>query len=150
MMNKLFNDNTISREETQTEAALPFIPSKVRRVSMASVAMCQMLGNKIVNTVLNNEELTMDDLFGVMEFVWLHIENEEKIAQLIIESINDITIVKKEVLKWGMNVSPEEMFGYISEIIKDKQHINNAKSQVIPEAGKKIRKNSRRRGCFNG
>ena len=75
---------------------------------MASVAMCQMLGNKIVNTVLNNEEVTMDDLFGVMEFVWLHIENEEKIAQLIIESINDITIVKKEVLKWGMNVSPEE------------------------------------------
>lgn len=151
-MNNIFDENTVSRTDTQAEAALPFNANVtgIRPISMASVAMCQIIENKIVDTVLNNGEIDFNHVTELMEFVWLHAAPEEVVAACVVRYGSNPEILREEVLMWGMHITPDDMLGYIKDIVKDKQNISNSKSKVIPEAGKKQRKNSRSQVCSNG
>lgn len=151
-MNNIFDENTVSRTDTQAEAALPFNANVtgIRSISMASVAMCQIIENKIVDTVLNNGEIDFNNVTELMEFVWLHAAPEEVVAACVVRYGSNPEILREEVLMWGMHITPDDMLGYIKDIVKDKQNISNSKSKVIPEAGKKQRKNSRSQVCSNG
>lgn len=151
-MNNIFDENTVSRTDTQAEAALPFNANVtgIRPISMASVAMCQIIENKIVDTVLNNGEIDFNNVTELMEFVWLHAAPEEVVAACVVRYGSNPEILREEVLMWGMHITPDDMLGYIKDIVKDKQNISNSKSKVIPEAGKKQRKNSRSQVCSNG
>lgn len=143
-MNNILKENTISRTETQLESALPFNTNKtgIRPVSMATISMCQIINNPIINTVLNNEEIDVTQTAQLLEFIWLHAAPEEVVAYCIVRYDSQPEMLKEEVLMWSMHITPEDMLAYIQDIVKDKQHINNAKSKVIPEKGKKQRKNS--------
>lgn len=152
MNNNIFNDNTVSRGDTQAEAALPFnaTATQIRPVSMASVAMCQIIDNKIIDVVLNNGELNLMNTTEILEFIWLHAAPEDVVAYCVVRYGSQPELLREEVLMWSMNLTPEDMLNYIKDITKDKQNINNSKSKVIPEKGKKQRKNSRSQECSNG
>ena len=151
-MNNIFDENTVSRTDTQAEAALPFNANVtgIRPISMASVAMCQIIENKIVDTVLNNGEIDFNNVTEIMEFVWLHAAPEEVVAACVVRYGSNPEILREEVLMWGMHITPDDMLAYIKDIVKDKQNISNSKSKVIPEPGKKQRKNSHSQVCSNG
>lgn len=151
-MNNIFEENTVSRTDTQSEAALPFNTnaSGIRPISMASVAMCQIINNKVIDTVLNNSEIDFSNLTEIMEFVWLHAAPEDVVAACVVRYGSAPELLREEVLMWAMNVTPEHMLTYVKDIIKDKQNVNNAKTKVIPEPGKKQRKNSHSQVCSNG
>ena len=151
-MNNIFEENTVGRTDTQAEAALPFNANVtgIRPISMASVAMCQIIDNKIVDTILNNGEIDFGNVTEIMEFIWLHAAPEEVVAACVVRYGSNPELLREEVLMWGMHITPDDMLAFIKDIVKDKQNINNSKTKVIPEAGKKQRKNSRSQVCSNG
>ena len=146
----IFNDNTVSREDTQAEAAMLVDEPLVRPLSMASIAMCQIIDNSVVNAILNNKEIDVSNTTELLEFLWLHCAPEEVVAACVVRYGSQPELLREEVLMWGMHLTPDTMLEFIRAITRDKQNIANAKSELIPETGKKQRKNSHSQVCSNG
>lgn len=146
MNNDFFGENSVSREQTQTEGALPFNSnnSGIRPVSMASVAMCQMIGNDTINQVLANKEIDFDNVQQLLEFIWLHAADPELVSACVVHYKEHPEYLKQEVLLWSMQFDSTQFLSFVKDIIKDKQNIANAKTEIIPDNGRKVRKNARR------
>ena len=52
-----FNENNVSRDETQNDFAISNDYNVIRPISMSSIAMCQRIGNKTITAILNNQEI---------------------------------------------------------------------------------------------
>lgn len=146
MNNDFFGENSVSREQTQTEGALPFNSnnSGIRPVSMASVAMCQMIGNDTINQVLANKEIDFNNVQQLLEFIWLHAADPELVSACVVHYKEHPEYLKQEVLLWSMQFDSTQFLSFVKDIIKDKQNIANAKTEIIPEKGRKVRKNAQR------
>lgn len=145
MNNDIFGENSVSREQTQAHAAVPFNTnaSTIRPVSMASVAMCQMIGNSVIGQVLNNQELDLSNAPELIEFIWLHVADPELVSACVVNYKEHPEYLKQEALIWSMQFNSEQFLAFIKDVVKDKQNIANSKSEIIPEKGRKVRKNSR-------
>lgn len=151
-MDNIFGENTVSREMTQAQAGLPFNSNQsgIRPVSMASVAMCQMINNDIVTQVLNNKDVDITDAQKLIEFMWLHAADPELVSYCVVNYKEHPEILTQEALIWSMQYNAEDFLAYVKDIVKDKQNIANSKNEMIPEPGHKKRKNSQSQACTNG
>lgn len=144
-MNQEFLNPSISRALTQSTLYNTTQGTGIRYISMASVVMASVIGNKFLDTVLNNGEVTFDDIEDIAQFVYLHAGDKDEVTEAVAAYQYDPAVFKKAVYQWAMTVTPEQMYAYIKDIIKDKKHIANSKSKVKAEKGKKKGKTKRSR-----
>lgn len=132
-MNDIFNENNVSREETQNDFALSNEYNTVRPISMSSIAMCQRIGNKTITAILNNQEIDTGDMTDFLTFVWMHIANPEVVAYCVTKYKEDPEILDNEVLLFGMEITPQRCLELMRSINEDKQNIANSQTDVIPQ-----------------
>lgn len=133
-----------SREDTFTEALMPdnITESGLRRVSMGSIALLQLINNPLLPVVLNGGSFPYDKTLETLQFIWLHKVDESLAARAAIKYKDNPDYMNEQVLSWSLNVSPDDMLKYVDDILRDQDNINNSKTKVIPEKGSKKRKNS--------
>lgn len=142
-MNKdIFNENSVSRDETQNAFALPTENLEIRPISMSTIAMAQMIGNKTLNAVLNNQEINTADMNDFLTFVWMHVAAPEVVTYVVTKYKTEPEMLTQEVLLFGMSLTPQKTLELLRSINGDKQNIANSQTDVIPEKGAKKRKNS--------
>jgi hypothetical protein len=107
MNNDIFNENSVSREESQNDFALSDNAQIIRPVSMASIAMCQRIGNKTLNSILNNEHINTADMNDFLTFIWMHVADPELVTYCVINYPTKPEILQNEVLLFGMNITPD-------------------------------------------
>lgn len=142
-MNDIFNENSVSRDETQNDYAIAYDYSEIRPVSMSSIAMSQRIGNKTINAVLNNQEIDTTDMNDFLTFIWMHAAPPEVVSYCITKYKTEPEILDNEVLLFGMELTPQKTLELLRLINGDKQNIANSQTDIIPEKGSKKRKNSR-------
>ena len=138
-----------SREITQIEGAIPggVNISSMRPLSISTIAMCQMLNLGILDSILNNKEIDYSNMNELIKFLWLHCAPEEEVCHYVSNYRLHPEWLEQEALKWGMNVDISALENLMYDTQRDRDNINNAKSQVIPEKGSKPRKNSQSQVC---
>lgn len=132
-----------SREMTQAEGSISssMNPSGMRPLSISTIAMCQILHLGIIDAILNNVDIDYKNVDELIKFLWLHCEDEKKVAHYVSNYRLHPEWLEQEVLRWGMSVDIGTLDMFINDAERDKDNINNAKSQVIPDKGSKKRKN---------
>lgn len=135
--------NKNSRDETFTDALIPDnqTESGLRRVSMGSIALLQLVNNPLLPIVLNGGSIPYDKTLEILQFIWLHKVDESLAARAALRYNSNPDYLNEQVLAWSLQVSPDQMLGYVDDILRDQSNISNAKSKVIPEKGTKKRKN---------
>lgn len=135
--------NKNSRDETFTDALIPDnqTESGLRRVSMGSIALLQLVNNPLLPIVLNGGSIPYDKTLEILQFIWLHKVDESLAARAALRYKNNPDYLNEQVLAWSLQVSPDQMLEYVDDILRDQSNISNAKSKVIPEKGTKKRKN---------
>lgn len=132
-MNDIFNENNVSREETQNEFAVSNEYNTVRPISMSSIAMCQRIGNKTITAILNNQEIDTGDMTDFLTFVWMHVAPPDIVTYCVTKYKEDPSILDNEVLLFGMEITPQTCLELMRSINEDKQNIANSQTDVIPQ-----------------
>lgn len=132
-MNDIFNENNVSREETQNDFALSNEYNTVRPISMSSIAMCQRIGNKTITAILNNQEIDTGDMTDFLTFVWMHVAEPEVVTYCVTKYKENPEILDNEVLLFGMEITPQRCLELMRSINEDKQNIANSQTDVIPQ-----------------
>lgn len=140
----------MKREETFTEAALAESPtiSGLRHLSMSSIALLQMTGNPLLKTLLNNEPLPDDNNLEVLKFIYIHTAPFEEASRACMLYSANPFLLNNKALAIGENMSPEDASGYILDILRDRDNINNSRTNIIEDSKKgNKRKNLQSRAC---
>lgn len=138
-----------TRENTFTEALVTddVTISGIRRVSMGSIALLQMIDNPLLDVVLNGGTIPYNQTLQVLQFIWLHTVDSNLAARAALRYSSNPDYMNEQVLAWAVSISPDKMLEYIQDIIRDQDNINNSKSKVIPDKGSKTRKNQHSQVC---
>ena len=132
-----------SREMTQAEGSIAgsVNTSSMRPLSISTIAMCQKLNLGILDSILNNKEIDYSNMEELIKFLWLHCAPEDEVCHYVSNYRIHPEWLEQEALKWGMSIDISMLENLMYDTERDKDNINNAKTQVIPEKGSKPRKN---------
>ena len=136
-MNDFFNENNVSREETQNDFAISNEYNVIRPISMSSIAMCQRIGNNTITAILNNQEIDTSDMNDFLTFVWMHVAEPEVVVYCVSKYKTEPEILENEVLLFGMHLTPDKCLELLRSINEDKQNIANSQTDVVPQKGSK-------------
>ena len=131
-----------SRVQTFIEAGIPNDEtlSGIRRISIGSIALLQMINNPFANVLLTGGDLPLNDPKAVLEFVYIHSENIEQVTKEIMKFRVQPEIFTENCIKFGLGVTSDELVEIIHDIMNDRDNIQNAKTKSISE-GKSHSKN---------
>lgn len=134
------------RENTFFEAGIPndATLSGIRKVSIGSISLLQMLGNPFASVMLSGGDLPLNDPVAIMQFVYLHTAPIEQVTNEVLRYKVEPDIFTKSCLEFGMQISTEKLVEYIHDIMNDRDNIQNAKTKSIDEnkGGKSKNKHS--------
>lgn len=136
-MNDFFNENNVSREETQNDFAISNEYNVIRPISMSSIAMCQRIGNKTIAAILNNQEIDTSDMNDFLTFVWMHVADPAAVVYCVSKYKTEPEILENEVLLFGMELTPDKCLELLRNINEDKQNIANSQTDVVAQKGSK-------------
>lgn len=116
MNSDIFNENSVSRDETQNDFALSNEAQTIRPVSMSSIAMCQRIGNKTLTQILNNEPINTADMNDFLTFIWMHVAEPEVVTYCVTHYKKEPEMLENEVLLFGMSVTPEKCLELLKSV----------------------------------
>lgn len=124
----------MTRHITYNDALLPgdtHPVSGMRHLSMASIALLQVTNNKVLKVLMDNEELPTDDNLEVLKFIYIHTGDFEQVARECMLYSSNPFLLDHKALLLGETLTPSEASGYIIDIMRDRDNINNAKTRII-------------------
>lgn len=113
----IFDESLITTDNTSTGITL-------RAVSISSLSMLSKLQNPLRFLFFGQVDANIilsEDLPYIIEFVWLHAEDLEKVRALVIEG--DHEKIANAVLDWAENISMYELKEYVSQLESDLQKV---------------------------
>lgn len=134
------------RENTFFEAGIPddATLSGIRKVSIGSISLLQMIGNPFASVMLSGGDLPLNDPVAIMQFVYLHTAPIEQVTNEIMRYKVEPEIFTKSCLEFGMKISTEKLVEYLHDIMNDRDNIQNAKTKTIDENKGNKSKNAQR------
>lgn len=136
--------------KTRNETANTFIsqgdtfPSGMRRLSMASVALLEMTGNKYLPVILNGEENPHDRL-ELLKYIYIHSAPIHDVILACQTCRKDPRIFELMVLEWAHSLTPEQALEAVRYVNEESDDVANASTRIIPTAGGAPSKNAPRR-----
>lgn len=136
--------------KTRNETANTFIsqgdtfPSGMRRLSMASVALLEMTGNKYLPVILNGEENPHDRL-ELLKYIYIHSAPIPDVILACQSCRKDPRIFELMVLEWAHSLTPEQALEAVRYVNEESDDVANASTRIIPTAGGEPSKNEPRR-----
>lgn len=123
------------REQTFFEATIPndATLSGIRKVSIGSISLLQMIGNPFASVMLSGGDLPLNDPVAIMQFVYLHTAPIEQVTNEIMRYKVEPDVFTKSCLEFGMQISTEKLVEYMHDIMNDRDNIQNAKTKTIDE-----------------
>lgn len=135
--------------KTRNETANTFIsqgdtfPSGMRRLSMASVALLEMTGNKYLPVILNGEENPHDRL-ELLKYIYIHSAPIPDVILACQSCRKDPRIFELMVLEWAHSLTPEQALEAVRYVNEESDDVANASTRIIPGAGGDPSKNEPR------
>ena len=123
------------REQTFFEAGIPndATISGIRKVSIGSISLLQMIGNPFASVMLSGGDLPLNDPVAIMQFVYLHTAPIEQVTNEVLRYKVEPEIFTKSCLEFGMQISTEKLVECLHDIMNDRDNIQNAKTKTIDE-----------------
>lgn len=123
------------RENTFFEATIPndATISGIRKVSIGSISLLQMIGNPFASVMLSGGDLPLNDPVAVMQFVYLHTAPIEQVTSEVLRYKIEPDLFNKSCLDFGMQISTNKLVEYMHDIMNDRDNIQNAKTKTIDE-----------------
>ena len=123
------------RENTFFEATIPndATISGIRKVSIGSISLLQMLGNPFASVMLSGGDLPLNDPVAIMQFVYLHTAPIEQVTNEVLRYKVEPDIFNKSCLEFGFGISTEKLVECMHDIMNDRDNIQNAKTKSIDE-----------------
>lgn len=124
-----------NRENTFFDSSIPFNEtiSGIKPVSIGSIALLQMLNNPFAGVMLNGDELPIQNVIAMLEFIYIHTHEQNEVAKEIMRSRSDPDSFTEKIIQFGMNINLDELVIYIRDIMRDKDNIGNSKTKAIKE-----------------
>lgn len=124
-----------NRENTFIEAGIPnnATVSGIRQVSIGSIALLQLLNNPFAKVMITGGDLPIDDTFAVLQFVYIHTQDLATVTKQVMQYKVNPDVFDSAVLNYGFTISTDDLVKYISDIMRDKDNIQNAKTETIVE-----------------
>lgn len=135
--------------KTRNETANTFISqgdtflSGMRRLSMASVALLEMTGNKYLPVILNGEENPHDRL-ELLKYIYIHSAPIPDVILACQSCRKDPRIFELMVLEWAHSLTPEQALEAVRYVNEESDDVANASTRIIPGAGGDPSKNEPR------
>lgn len=136
--------------KTRNETANTFaaqgdtFPSGMRRLSMASVALLEMTGNKYLPVILNGEENPHDRL-ELLKYIYIHSAPLHDVILACQAYRTDPRVFELMVLEWAHSLSPEQALEAVRYVTEEADDVANASTRIVPTAGGDPSKNEPRR-----
>ena len=132
-----------NRETTFFNSSIPNneTVSGIRPVSIGSIALLQMLNNQFAGVMLNGDELPINNILAMLEFVYIHTNDQSEVAREIMKSRPNPESFTEKIINYGLNIDLDELVIFIRDIMRDKDNINNAKTKSIKQNNNSASKN---------
>lgn len=129
-----------------------FGTTQVRPVSLATMAMLELLGNDCLNMIkrdpspVESEEAAGEAprirMYALAEFVWLHAGDEAEVVRLVAGgSFDDTAAVRRAVLSFAGSVKIADLEGIVTGMLRELEAIASAQAEMNQEAGGSASKN---------
>lgn len=128
-----------NRENTFFDSTIPGdnTISGIKPVSMGSIALLQLIDNPMAKVILSGEEIPVTDTVSMLQFVYIHTHELEEVAPLCLQYKKNPDALMMKVLEWGITFDTDKMIEYFADIMRDKDNIKNAKTEVVKSGKKK-------------
>lgn len=133
------------REETAATFAYQgdTFPSGMRRLSMASVALLDLTGNKYLPMLLEGAE-NPHDRIELLKYIFIHSAPLDDVILACQAFRKDPRTFELLVLKWAHGVTPTQALAAVQYINEEADDVANVSARIIPSAGGDVSKNGQR------
>lgn len=111
--------------------------SGIRKVSIGSISLLQMIGNPFSVVMLTGGDLPLNDPTAVLQFIYIHSENLEKVTNEIMRFKIEPEVFTKSCLEFGMRIDTDKLVEIMHDIMNDRDNITNAQTKSISHSTSK-------------